>query len=228
MAAFARATPQLCAFAAAAGMLSHWTYFIHGEHHRASPQLLIISVTLPILAYLGLRSSTSLSAAQGATLTAGLVWSYSTALWTSILLYRVFFHRLRGFPGPFMARASKLWHVWKLAPRSDNFVLLDKLHEQYGDFVRTGKSLEIICQRCCGFCSFRINPNPKGQTKYQSSTQRRFPFFSDQGLNAPKPLGTMRMTLSYHYTLSVTRQLMMLDAVFGIVVLVLKVADFSC
>jgi hypothetical protein len=228
MAAFSKATPQLCAYAAAAGMLSHWTYFIHGEHHRESPQLLIVSVALPILAYLGLRSCTSLGAAQAAALTAELVGSYSTALWSSILLYRVFFHRLTGFPGPFMARASKLWHVWKLAPKSDNFILLDKLHKQYGDYVRTGKPVEIICQRGCSLCRLRINSIPKAQTKYPSSTQRRFRFFSGQGLSAPKPLGTMRMTLSYQCILSVKRQLMMLDAVFGIVGLVLKVADLFC
>jgi hypothetical protein len=137
--AFSWAIPQLCTYAAAAGALSHWTYFVHGEHHREAPQLLTLSVAIPILAYLGLWNFTPLGAAQAGTLTAELVGSYSTALWTSILLYRVFFHRLRRFPGPFMAKASKLWHVWKLAPRSDNFIQLDKLHKQYGDYVRTGK-----------------------------------------------------------------------------------------
>ncbi|KAJ5226531.1 hypothetical protein N7468_007756 [Penicillium chermesinum] len=39
-----------------------------------------------------------------------------------------------------MAKVSKLWHVFKLAPRSDNFRVLDELHTQYGDYVRTGPS----------------------------------------------------------------------------------------
>lgn len=134
--------PQICAYAATAGALSHWIYFIHGEHHRAAPQLLALSVTLPTLTCLGLWNFTPLSASQAVKLTAEVVVSYSAALWTSILLYRAFFHRLRRFPGPFMARISKLWHVWKLAPRSDNFILLDRLHKQYGDFVRTGKPPE--------------------------------------------------------------------------------------
>jgi hypothetical protein len=136
------AVPQLCAYAATAGALCHWLYFIHGEHHRAAPQLLTLSVTLPALTCLGLWNFTQLSISQAVKLTAELAGSYSAALWTSILLYRVFFHRLKRFPGPFMATTSKLWHVLKLAPRSDNFIQLDRLHKQYGDFVRTGKSLD--------------------------------------------------------------------------------------
>jgi hypothetical protein len=136
---FPMAVHQMCAYAAAAGALSHWTYFIHGEHHVQAPHLLGISMASPILICLGIWKFTSLDAPQAAILAAKLVGSYSTALWSSILLYRVFFHRLRAFPGPWMAKTSKLWHVWKLAPRSDNFRQLDKLHREYGDYVRTGK-----------------------------------------------------------------------------------------
>jgi hypothetical protein len=135
------AAPRLCAYAAAAGALSHWTYFIHGEHHVEAPRLLGFSVALQILIGLGLWKSTTLSVVRAAILTEQLVGSYFVALWTSIILYRVVFHRLRGFPGPPMARVSKLWHVCKLVPRSDNYILLDKLHKQYGDYVRTGKCL---------------------------------------------------------------------------------------
>lgn len=54
-------------------------------------------------------------------------------------IYRLFFHPLRRFPGPVLARVSKLWHVFHCI-NSRNYLLLDKLHLQYGEFVRTGES----------------------------------------------------------------------------------------
>ncbi|CAF9905510.1 MAG: hypothetical protein ALECFALPRED_001001 [Alectoria fallacina] len=63
--------------------------------------------------------------------------SFSASLFTSILVYRIFFHRLRSFPGPFLAKTTKFWHVSKVARNSDNFRQLDNLYHRYGDFVRT-------------------------------------------------------------------------------------------
>ena len=40
--------------------------------------------------------------------------TYAGCLAGSVLLYRVLFHRLRGFPGPKLAAISKLWHVYEL------------------------------------------------------------------------------------------------------------------
>ena len=135
---------QVSAYAGAAGALSHWTYFMHGEHHVQAPTLFRLALLLPVLAFVGTWQLTNLGLLQAANLTALAVLSYFTSLWTSIIVYRVVFHRLRKFPGPFMFSASKLWHVYKLLPRSDNYVQLDQLHKKYGDFVRTG---EYICSR---------------------------------------------------------------------------------
>ncbi|KAL8651746.1 MAG: hypothetical protein Q9210_003077 [Variospora velana] len=52
-------------------------------------------------------------------------------------VYRKFFHRLRHFPGPWMAGITKFWHVYHCAT-SQNHLLLDRLHDEYGQFVRTG------------------------------------------------------------------------------------------
>ena len=54
-----------------------------------------------------------------------------------MLVYRAFFHRLGVYPGPFFARLSKFWHVSNLG-KFDNYKLLDKLHAEYGPYVRTG------------------------------------------------------------------------------------------
>ncbi|KAL9122404.1 MAG: hypothetical protein Q9187_001041 [Circinaria calcarea] len=63
--------------------------------------------------------------------------AYALSLLTSIVIYRKGFHRLRKFPGPFMAGVTKLWHTANTLD-SQNHILLDGLHEKYGDFVRTG------------------------------------------------------------------------------------------
>lgn len=61
------------------------------------------------------------------------------ALGLSAIIYRLFFHRLRRFPGPSGAKISRFWTVRLV--KSSNFkyhVELEKLHRKYGDFVRTG------------------------------------------------------------------------------------------
>ena len=47
------------------------------------------------------------------------------------------FHPLHHFPGPALAKVSKLWNVAHCLG-SKNHLLLDGLHKEYGDFVRTG------------------------------------------------------------------------------------------
>ena len=69
----------------------------------------------------------------------GMSICFNTGLTISMVIYRVFLHRLRSFPGPFAARVSKLyaftlqWKSWQYF--SDQVVLQHK----YGDFVRTGR-----------------------------------------------------------------------------------------
>jgi hypothetical protein len=63
---------------------------------------------------------------------------YLLSLFSSITIYRLFFHSLRKFPGPVGARISKLWHAWH-AGSSKNHIVLDRLYHQYGTFVRTGE-----------------------------------------------------------------------------------------
>ena len=66
-----------------------------------------------------------------------VIVSYATALFGSMTVYRTIFHRLRNFPGPPVARITKFWHLVQCLD-SRNHLLLDHLHHQYGDFVRTG------------------------------------------------------------------------------------------
>ena len=76
---------------------------------------------------------------------ATFVGIYIASLTTSIVVYRKVFHRLRGFPGPWMAGVSKIWHVLHVLD-SHNHIFLDKLHDEYGNFVRTGMYVTISVQ----------------------------------------------------------------------------------
>ena len=120
------------------GLLAHQLVFIRGEWHLLAPTLVSLHfmlATLLIIAEVKLNGSV----ASGSVNALGLITCYSVTLFTSIATYRIYFHRLRHFPGPRFAAVSKLWHVWQCRD-SRNHLVLESLHQQYGSFVRTGKS----------------------------------------------------------------------------------------
>ncbi|KAI9745627.1 MAG: hypothetical protein M1818_001161 [Claussenomyces sp. TS43310] len=123
--------------AAIAGVVSHHGVFIYGEWHLRATNVLKC-YTLMFLATVGLQLRYRHAQwFQAITLSCQIWTVYAGALFTSITIYRVFFHRLRHFDGPVLARISKLWHVAHCLD-SKNYLLLERLHEQYGDVVRTG------------------------------------------------------------------------------------------
>ena len=120
-----------------AGILSHLGYFIRGEHH------------LHATFYIGLGAAAFITIAsiqvhlcsfpfqQALIETIAIAAAYSTALFSSIIIYRIFFHPLRHFPGPKAMGISKLAHVFR-SRKLDNQHQMDQLHRDFGDFVRTG------------------------------------------------------------------------------------------
>lgn len=129
--------------AALLGVFTHLAVFIRGEWHMMAPQLVLLYSFLT----LGLFCSMSSSGAGTRTslrCTAILTVSYCIALFTSIVIYRKFFHRLRRFPGPFSAGITKFWQVWKCR-ESKNHVVIEQLRQKYGPIIRTGpEELTII------------------------------------------------------------------------------------
>jgi len=125
------------------GVVAHLGVFIHGEWHLQAPQLAVGHGSVFLCVALGrlfLRDSMKLGHLMNDLVLVSL--AYVPGLFTSIFVYRVSkFHRLTaaGFPGPLGARITKLWHVWACRS-SRNHELLDRLHQEYGDFVRTGES----------------------------------------------------------------------------------------
>ncbi|KAB8234093.1 cytochrome P450 monooxygenase ftmC [Aspergillus alliaceus] len=73
-----------------------------------------------------------------------LIFIHLLGLYSSLILYRLLFHPLRRFPGPFLSRISAFWISAQLH-RRPLFRKLADLHETYGSFVRIGPSdLSIV------------------------------------------------------------------------------------
>lgn len=128
------------AIAATVGVASHQCIFITGEWHMAAPRVLKLHLFFSLAIFLGeTLSLDSMSAQAVAGHSLAIILAYGFALASSMVLYRVFLHRLRKFPGPFWASVSKLWHVRMcIQTSSQNHLVLDDLNKKYGDFVRTG------------------------------------------------------------------------------------------
>ena len=127
-----------CGIAASLGVLSHLLYFIRGEHHTQALRILQLSILLPVVSIIALVQFGHYSISLAVQTTACVALSYTGSLWTSMIIYRLFFHPLRHFPGPRLAKVSKVYHVlccWK----RDNHRVKAGWHERYGEFVRIGK-----------------------------------------------------------------------------------------
>jgi cytochrome P450 family 628 len=127
-----------CALATTYGILSHVLYFIHGERDLQPLRILIVSMIAQIVL------STYFFSLCGAfipsfTHTIFVDISFLTAISTSIIVYRLAFHRLRHFPGPFWSKVTKAYGV--VLSRNTRYAHdTAELHHQYGDYVRIGRS----------------------------------------------------------------------------------------
>ncbi|KAF5361309.1 hypothetical protein D9758_010292 [Tetrapyrgos nigripes] len=78
-----------------------------------------------------------------------LALTYTTFVLTlasSITLYRLSpFHPLANVPGPMVMKISKAYLLW-ISMRGERHLVFKKLHDRYGDVVRTGPNEISICQ----------------------------------------------------------------------------------
>ena len=125
--------------AALCGVLSHLLYFIRGEHHTKAILMAKLFFLVPSTLWVILVHFFHFSLGQGAQLSCSITTAYLGAMWTSMIVYRSFFHRLHRFPGPPLYQTSKLVHFLSLG-KLDNFRKLNRWHQKYGNFVRIGQS----------------------------------------------------------------------------------------
>lgn len=129
-----------CVLGFFAGILAHHGAFIHGEWHLRAPHIFLSHAAFISILFTAKWFYSESELGYTISAIATIFHCYLLSLITSIVSYRVLFHRLTraGFKGPWYAPISKLWHVWA-ARNGKNYLLLARLHSQYGDFVRTGK-----------------------------------------------------------------------------------------
>jgi hypothetical protein len=119
------------------GVLSHRCYFIYGEHHDKSPRIAQFYFIAFMSLYFACRALGTGDNDTPLRTTTRIVATYLVSLFSSIAVYRLFFHEIKGIPGPTLARLTKLYHVFN-ATDAKQYLWLDKLTKKYGDFVRTG------------------------------------------------------------------------------------------
>lgn len=142
------ATPALAAQVGAfLGLLSWALFWNRSEHHLWVLQYVQIFAITPIVGTVLLSAILECPRTEGLKLLLSAQATYVVAVWANMLVYRAFFHPLRKFPGPFTWKLSKF--VQSYHNRNfENYKIVDKLHKQYGEYVRTGKSLEELGAQC--------------------------------------------------------------------------------
>ncbi|KAL7931819.1 cytochrome P450 [Trichoderma chlorosporum] len=145
----------LCIASASGGVLSHLLYFIHGHKSMQAPRILIFYLTAVCL--LWVRCFVSQGALHGALQASAISLSYFSALFASIAVYRLFFHRLRRFPGPFAAKLTKLCGPYQARGGKLHLEHVE-LFKKYGDFVRAAPNELLVLstdalQKVHGFSS---------------------------------------------------------------------------
>lgn len=102
--------PSSCLAAAGFAVLSHLLYYIHGNQVPRTVGILIVNAVLGSFLFLGSVVVQGLT--KGLVFAVAIAASYFAALYISIIIYRIFFHPLRHFPGPLPAKISKLYNIW--------------------------------------------------------------------------------------------------------------------
>ncbi|KAK4034826.1 cytochrome P450 monooxygenase [Parachaetomium inaequale] len=118
--------------AAATGVFTHLAVFRRGEWDVASPSIFVFYSTI--------FAAAALSSHAGLVSAPLLVVSgcHVGALYTSMLVYRAFFHRISTYPGPFLARLTNFYITALSMKKLHLFEEVQRLHAQYGDYVRLG------------------------------------------------------------------------------------------
>ncbi|CAG8305603.1 unnamed protein product [Penicillium olsonii] len=157
---------------ASLGVLSHVSIFRTlpvEEYLLGLLGLSLVAVLTICLAYLFV---TGLAVLQVLTRVTIIVCSFNAGLVSSIGIYRLFFHRIRHFPGPIPSRISRFYDAY-LAGRSIQYnVEIEKLHDTYGDFIRTGPREICIVRKSAVPLIFGPQSKCRKSTYYaQASTE---------------------------------------------------------
>lgn len=147
------------------GVLAHVGVFIRGEWHLRGPAVVILHVAL-VACILGAETWNHPERRYRSLGIVTLLFScYLFGLFSSISVYRLFFHRLRHFPGPRLAALTKIWHVYQCRD-SRNHLVLNSWYKQFGAFVRTGGSAHIYLSGLNNAVSLTLSSKARVRSPY--------------------------------------------------------------
>ncbi|KAK3715123.1 hypothetical protein LTR37_007333 [Vermiconidia calcicola] len=154
--------------AATLGVFSHVLYFNRGEHHMWATTYIQV-FTLSFIG--GITALVKLSAwpfASALSTTSIIAASYFIGLYISLIIYRVWLSKLNKFPGPWQAKISSFWLVYHLRNK-DCYLKFEKLHEQYGKYVRIGPNVLSITDADLHDAAFAPNTQFRKAEWYDNS-----------------------------------------------------------
>lgn len=118
------------------GVLSEAALFSRGEWDRYAPDIVKASMALTMSVSILLWRICNIPFMDALINTCKHGTAAILGLFGSMIIYRLFFHPLRAFPGPFPAKISSWWIFKESIPDLKFYIKLRSLHERYGDFVR--------------------------------------------------------------------------------------------
>ncbi|KAL4764898.1 cytochrome P450 [Aspergillus foveolatus] len=138
--------PQLLLSAATLGVLSHVSLFhsLPVEYLYGLLGLYTATVVTVTVVYL---TATAFSPLQVFLRVRCISAAFNTGLASSIAIYRLFFHRLRRFPGPRLSKLSRFYDAYLAGKGLQYHVEIAEMHKKYGNFFRTGPREICIVRR---------------------------------------------------------------------------------
>ncbi|KAL2264565.1 hypothetical protein VTJ83DRAFT_7075 [Remersonia thermophila] len=129
------------------GVAAHVFVFRCGEWDMAAPKIFVFYETVLVAALAASYFSTVypipslllsiLGTPQGVLRAAAC---HAVGLYSSMLIYRAWLHRLRAYPGPFLARLTNFYITARSVRKLHLYEEVRQLHARYGDYVRIGPS----------------------------------------------------------------------------------------
>lgn len=125
------------------GVLLHITLFRHGEWDLKAKALCLVgfaTYVLLFLLFICAFGELSFHSCVLALLSAQkVILAQLLGLTSSIMIYRMYFHRLCKFPGPILASITGWYHTYLYARRGHLYEEIQELHKRYGPVVRVGQ-----------------------------------------------------------------------------------------
>ncbi|OAP58578.1 hypothetical protein AYL99_07668 [Fonsecaea erecta] len=121
---------------ASAGVASHLFFFRLGEHYLYPTRYLQAFLLGCIVTTVARSHYGNIPTREAVAFTAKYASLYLAGLYTSLVVYRLFFNPLNKIPGPYWARLSRFDLVFRVAGKRNLHKHLLAMHQKYGKFVR--------------------------------------------------------------------------------------------